>query len=49
MRFLFLAAVQLPPFAGKATSFRDNLATVLPCQLCLPMLLKCDEVAEVLL
>jgi hypothetical protein len=25
MRFLFLAAVLLPPFAGKATSSRDNL------------------------
>jgi hypothetical protein len=49
MRFLFLAAVLLPPFAGKATSFQDDLATVFPCRLCLPMLLKCDEVAEVLL
>jgi hypothetical protein len=39
----------LPPFASNATSLRDNLATILPCQLCLPMLLKCDEVAGVLL
>jgi hypothetical protein len=49
MRFLFLAAVLLPPFAGKATSFQDDLAAIFPCQLCLPMLLKCDEVDEVLL